>query len=318
MNGTVPFASADRDFGVLVGFDGSEPARSALHWAAVAALSSGSALTVVTVYRLPPMMYTGEPAVLVTPEARADRDRADQLLDIARELLRDYPGEVTFSTAEGSPAGVLAEFSARAQTLVVGARGRGGFLGQLLGSVAAALPAHARCPVVVVPEESEPAGGRDPEPFAPVRTTAPVVAGVDLSESSRPVLLLAAQHAQRLEAPLQVLTAMPPLREWKYWYPDLEVYDTTTQLRQSNLKGSLERSIDWLRRRHASLDITADVELGDPGDVLETRTRSAQLTVIGTRGRDAVRSALLGSVSREVLNRAQGPVMVVPTEQAGR
>src|SRR5699024_8555453 len=135
---------------------------------------------------------------------------------------------------------------------------------------------------------------------------------------------------------LQVLTAMPPLREWKYWYPDLEVYDTTTQLRQSNLKGSLERSIDWLRRRHASLDITADVELGDPGDVLATRTRSAPVTVrsprdvtetrtrpaqrtaIGTRGRGAVRSALLGSVSREVLNRAQGPVMVVPTEQAGR
>ena len=49
MNGTVPFASADRDAGVQVGFDGSEPARSALRWAAVAAQSSGSALTVVTV-----------------------------------------------------------------------------------------------------------------------------------------------------------------------------------------------------------------------------------------------------------------------------
>lgn len=215
MNGTVPFASADRDAGVLVGFDGSEPARSALRWAAVAAQSSGSALTVVTVYRLPPMMYTGEPAVLVSPEARAERDRANQLLDIARELLRDYPGEVTFSTAVGSPAGVLAALSARAQTLAVGARGRGGFLGQLLGSVAAALPAHAQCPTVVVPEESRPAGGQDPEASAPVRTTAPVVAGVDLSESSRPVLLLAAQHAQRLEAPLQVLTAMPLLREWR-------------------------------------------------------------------------------------------------------
>src|SRR5699024_3963271 len=282
MNGTVPFASADRDAGVLVGFDGSEPARSALRWAAVAAQSSGSALTVVTVYRLPPMMYTGEPAVLVSPEARAERDRANQLLDIARELLRDYPGEVAFSTAEGSPAGVLAEYSARAQTLVVGARGRGGFLGQLLGSVAAALPAHAQCPTVVVPEESRPSGGQDPGASASAQTTAPGVAGVDLSESSRPVLLLAAQHAQRLETPLQVLTAMPPLREWRYWYPDLEV------------------------------------ELGDPGDVLEARTRTAQLTVIGTRGRGAVRSALLGSVSREVLNRAQGPVMVVPTEQAER
>src|SRR5699024_1787279 len=72
------------------------------------------------------------------------------------------------------------------------------------------------------------------------------------------------------------------------------------------------------RRQHASLDITVDVELGDPGDVLEARTNTAQLTVIGTRGRGAVRSALLGSVSREVLNRAQGPVMVVPTENTGR
>jgi nucleotide-binding universal stress UspA family protein len=318
MTDTDPFASADRDFGVLVGFDGSGPARSALNWAAVEALSSGSALTVVTVYRLPPMMYTGEPAILVAPEARADRDRADQLLDVAREHLHDYSGEVTFLTAEGSPAGVLAEFSARAQTLVVGARGRGGFLGQLLGSVAAALPAHARCPTVVVPEGSQSGNGQGAGHFGPGRTTAPVVAGVDLSEAGRLVLLLAAQRAERLKAPLQVLTAMPPLREWKYWYPDLEVYDTTTRLRQSNLKGSLEESIDWLRQRHASLDITVDVELGDPGDVLEAKTRTAQLTVIGTRGRGAVRSALLGSVSREVLNRAQGPVMVVPTEKTRR
>src|SRR5699024_8981962 len=204
MNGTVPFASADRDAGVLVGFDSSEPARSALRWAAVAAQSRGSALTVVTVYRLPPMMYTGEPAVLVAPEARADRDRAHQLLDVARELLRDYPGRATFLTAEGSPTGVLAEYSARSRTLVVGAHGRGGFLGQRLGSVAAALPAHAQCPTVVVPEGSRPTSeqdsdGQDSAPFAPARSTAPVVTGVDLSARSRPVLLLAAQQAKRLE-----------------------------------------------------------------------------------------------------------------------
>src|SRR5699024_380051 len=111
---------------------------------------------------------------------------------------------------------------------------------------------------------------------------------------------------------------MPPLREWRYWYPDLEVYDTTTELRLNNLKGSLEKSIDWLRSRHPSLDITVDVELGDPGDVLGTRTRTAQLTVIGTRGRGAVGSGLLGSASRQVRNRTPGPGMVVPTEQAGR
>src|SRR5699024_6109233 len=161
-----------------------------------------------------------EPAVLVSPEARAERDRDGQLLDIARGLLREYPGEVTLSTAGGSPAGVLAALRARAQTPVVGARGPRRFLGPVLVWGAAAAPAHAQCPTVVVPEESRPAGGQGPEASAPVRTTAPVVAGVDLSESSRPVLLLAAQHAQRLEAPLQVLTAMPLLREWRYWYPD--------------------------------------------------------------------------------------------------
>src|SRR5699024_8544639 len=139
-------------------------------------------------------------------------------------------------TAEGSPAGVLAEFSARARTIVVGAHGRGGFLGQRLGSVAAALPAHAQGPTVVVPEGTGPACVQDSDGpgsalFAPARATAAVVTEVALSERSRPVLLLAAQQAERVEAPLQVLTAMPPRREWGYWYADLEVYATTTELR---------------------------------------------------------------------------------------
>src|SRR5699024_10595951 len=161
MTDTVPFGSADREFGVLVGFDGSEPARSAVQWAALAALGTGSALTVVTVYRLPPMMYTGVPACRGAPEGRADRARAHQLLYVARDLLRDYPGQAPFLTAEGSPTGVLAEYSARSRTLVVGAHGHGGFLGQRLGSVAAALPAHAQCPTVVVPEGSRPTSEQD-------------------------------------------------------------------------------------------------------------------------------------------------------------
>ncbi|WP_209324997.1 universal stress protein [Brevibacterium renqingii] len=318
MNDTIAFDSADRDFGVLVGFDGSDHARSALHFAAAEALSSGAALTVATVYRLPPMMYTGEPAILVTAEARAERDRAEKLLDDAREYLRDYPGEATFSSAEGSPTGVLAELSARAQTVVVGAHGRGGFIGQLLGSVAAALPAHAQCPTVVIPQDYQPGDGPDGEFFTHDRDTAPVVAGIDLSERSRMVLLLAAQQAKQFEVPLRVLTALPLLREWKYWYPDLEEFDTITELRRSNLQASVEKEITWLRRRHARLDISVDVELGDPADLLEAKTRTAQLTVVGTRGRGGMKSTLLGSVSREVLNRARGPVMVVPTGKAGR
>lgn len=121
-------------------------------------------------------------------------------------------------------------------------------------------------------------------------------------------------HAVELfEAPLQVLTAMPQLREWKYWYPDLDEFETITELRRSNLQASVEQEIVCLRRRHARLDITVDVKVGDPSDLLEAKTRTAQLTVVGSRGRGSMKSRLLGSVSREVLNRARGPVMVVPT-----
>jgi nucleotide-binding universal stress UspA family protein len=76
----------------------------------------------------------------------------DLLERFTSELVPKDPAvDVRTSVEEGkNPAKVLIERSKEADLLVVGDRGRGGFVGMLLGSVSQHLVAHAQCPVVVV------------------------------------------------------------------------------------------------------------------------------------------------------------------------
>jgi nucleotide-binding universal stress UspA family protein len=60
--------------------------------------------------------------------------------------------DVERSLVPGNPSEVLVDESRGASLLVVGARGRGGFRGMLLGSVSIHCVQQAHCPVVVVRE----------------------------------------------------------------------------------------------------------------------------------------------------------------------
>ena len=66
----------------------------------------------------------------------------------------------------------------------------------------------------------------------------------------------------------------------------------------------------------SGLDLAVSVvrESGDPADVLVrvARERAAALIFTGTRGRNALSSALLGSVSAGVVGVADRPVGLVP------
>lgn len=57
--------------------------------------------------------------------------------------------EVDVVIRQGPAAKVLMEESRRAQLLVLGSRGHGGFEGLLLGSVSAAMSEHAKCSVLI-------------------------------------------------------------------------------------------------------------------------------------------------------------------------
>lgn len=309
---TIDFSPAERKLGVVVGYDGSDHAKLALHYAARSAQRRGCLLTVVTSFTIAPQVYTTLAAVPRVPEEQLKEQATKETLNEARELLKDYPGEVSYLAEEGDAAGVLVEKSEQAQQVVVGARGLGGFLGLLLGSVASALPAHSKCPTVVVSKNYDD-GGDGAARFAPVESSEPVVVGIDGSEQSRVALLHAAEAAAERRVQLQVLMVLPPLDGTLLWYPELtsRVSEATEQ-RRTELQQTVDAEAAWVKGHFADLDVAAIVESGDPITVLRKKSRAAQLTVVGTRGRGGFSSVVLGSVSRGLLVRAEGPVMVIP------
>lgn len=70
-----------------------------------------------------------------------------------------------------------------------------------------------------------------------------------------------------------------------------------------------------LHRADLPRQLTRRVELGDPAERLAAaaREKDAALVVVGTRRRGPLRSALLGSVSRRLVDAWEPPVVVVPS-----
>ncbi|GAA1452807.1 universal stress protein [Nesterenkonia lacusekhoensis] len=309
-----PLNDAERTLGVVVGFDGSEQSFLALHYAARAAQRRNSQLTVVNAYRLPAQFYSTLAAL--PPEGEADLPRQDSeaVLAQAHEYLQDYPGHVVAHSVEGDAAGVLVKLSASAQLVVLGGRGRGGFVGRIVGSVATAVPAHAHCPTVIVPASYDPQAGVGPDGgrFSPAQDPRPVVVGVDGSSISRVAALQAAEAAAERGAPLHAIIALLPLDDVTGWYPDIGFDSSYAEQRRRELEEHAQAEAAWLQSRVPGAQVSGVVEVGAADDVLAQRSAEAQLTVVGTRGRGGIRSALLGSTSRSVLTAAAGPVMIVP------
>lgn len=137
---------------VIVGTDGSPASARAVEWAAHEARAHGALLEILHGWTMPLMVDPGGmvPMVGVSPDEmqrQAERVVAGAIT-VAKAIAGDY---VMGKVEQRSPAGYLVEESRRADLVVVGSRGHGGFVGLVLGSVAQQVATHAHCPVVVVP-----------------------------------------------------------------------------------------------------------------------------------------------------------------------
>jgi nucleotide-binding universal stress UspA family protein len=147
-----------------------------------------------------------------------------------------------------------------------------------------------------------------------------IAVGVDGSAPSLAALRWAADEARLREARLVAvhawahspLVAVPgpglaPLPE-----PDLP--GQVEALREA-AAAELDDALSEAFAGEPPVEIERKLVEGPAGEVLERESASADLVVVGSRGRSALAAALLGSVSEHVAGHAACPVVVVKTQR---
>ncbi|CAL9604216.1 universal stress protein [Streptomyces sp. enrichment culture] len=284
---------------VVVGVDGSDSSLAAVETAAEEARRRGAGLHVVHAFLWPAMhVPLGAPPVGPADgglQAVADRLVADAV-ERARSAAPDV--EVSHAVVTGEPLSVLEAQSRRADLVVVGSRGMGGFVGLLVGSTAVHLAAHGKCPVLVVREPGTPDG--------------PVLVGVDGSAAGGRAIGFAFAEAARRGAELVALHA------WTTWNapapapPDAaEPYANEPGALAANEERLLSEALSGYTERYPGVKVRHELVRGGSREALIEASRTARLLVVGARGRGGFTGLLLGSVSQAMLHHAHCPVVVV-------
>ncbi|MBV9380661.1 MAG: universal stress protein [Streptosporangiaceae bacterium] len=287
---------------VVVGADGSEESLRAVEWGALEAERRRSPLWIVSAPAMPPRMraHQASPETVTTAlrgiSARALGVAITRAEEIAPGLLIDT------DLLCGPPAVAVADSGSGASMLVVGARGAGGFAAMLLGSVSRYAATHARCPVVVVREETT-AVHRE------------IAVGVRDPQDGTEALAFGFEEAALRGAELVVV------HSW-YGFPatllasagakGAEQHSADPQQVTAEAAGSLAETVTGWRDKYPTVRVRQDVVHGHPARVLASYAARADLVVLGRHGGPGT-SPGIGSIQHAVLNHAGGPVAVVPS-----
>lgn len=237
----------------------------------------------------------------IVPWTTARLEAQDKIAEAAAAMVRAAAPDllVTRETVIANPAAALVEASTTADLVVLASGGLGHAAGVVLGAAAHAIAAHAHCPVVLTPHNSE------------WSATGPVVLGMDASEGSVPALEWAFSEASTRDAPLKVVHTWwweepDPFLSGHEWEGEWQDVVETQRLEVAEMLAG------W-QEKYPDVQVTTAVVRGHATSALTEETRDAQLLVVGSRGRGGFTGLLLGSVSTSLIAQTRCPLTVVPS-----
>lgn len=158
---------------------------------------------------------------------------------------------------------------------------------------------------------SDPTAGPDTDRAQPHG----IVVGVDGSDQSLCALMWAAEEAERRGVPLHLATAYTvPIFAASGLDGGYATIDDTV------IRDGAEAVLDNARDKISRFDVevTISVETGDAAGALRDLSETAQLIVVGSRGRGGFFGRMLGSVSSALPAHSKCPVAVIPLAAASR
>ncbi len=272
---------------IVVAYDGSPDAQTALTWAMRAALPTEQPVVAVIA------TATDE---LMPQHSLLRGDRLDEARESAEKLLGEaLLADTAVELRAGPAVPVLLDAAQDASMLVVGSRGHGQVAGTVTGSVSQHLARHAPCPVVVARPVTHPAARR-------------IVVGVDGSGGSDAALEFACRRAELTGEEVVVLHGW---RDGGAGGTTRREIPSEFMDRIAEEERLLAEAVAGVQASHPDVRLQSEAIPVVAWRALADASAVATLVVVGSRGRGAFAGMLLGSVSQQVLHHALCPVAVV-------
>jgi len=284
---------------IVVGVDGSDGALNAVRWAAAVAARFETSLHIVHAMPSIGRNLTDTVAALRAAVMSYQRDIANIILRSAADAARaQQPNVVVTTESTKTPADeALIHLGRAARMIVVGSSQVTPAGALFVGSTTLAVATHANCPVVAWRGQHT------------VPTDQPVVVGVDETQSSAVTLEAAFEFADLFAVKLTAV------RSWSIPWPASAVTNPLLMdwdALEAAEWAQLTEVVNRCNQRHPQVYASCFVEPTRPTATLLNQIDfdGAQLVVVGSRGRNALSSAVLGSTALNLLHHSTVPVVV--------